>query len=157
MTSHARNAELYVVGVHRDARRGMGYGRLESHLVAYGPEISSATARVCSSDQLTEDHCHGLVLEKKGGLVSWTCHIKNALKKEKIVNSLPPLRRPFWGAPFSAAILRALVTASARLTKPEWTGLTLLISILPELLGFGSAYWVAPRGTPIGGPAGGYG
>ena len=72
------------------------------------------------------------------------------------MNSLPPPRTPTWENPFSAAILRALVTASSRLTEPEWTGLTLLISMLPELLGFGSVYVVAPGGTPAGGPTGGY-
>ena len=76
--------------------------------------------------------------------------------EEKIVNSLPPPRKPFCETPFSAAIPRALVTASAKLTEPEWTGLTLLISMLPELLGFGSTYGAAPGGAPIGGPAGGY-
>ncbi len=73
------------------------------------------------------------------------------------MNSLPPPRTAAWENPFSAAILRALVTASSRLTEPEWTGLTLLISMLPELLGFGSVYVVTPGGTPAGGPTGGYG
>ena len=54
-------------------------------------------------------------------------------------------------------MLRALVTASARLTEPEWTGFTLLKSMLPELLGFGSAYGIAPGGAPAGRPAGRYG
>lgn len=81
-------------------------------------------------------------------------HRKNL--EEEIANSLPPFRRLLCEKPFSAAILRALVTASAKLTEPEWTGLTLLISMLPELLGFGSAYGTAPGGGPAGGPAGGY-
>ena len=53
-------------------------------------------------------------------------------------------------------MVRALVTASAKLTEPEWTGLTLPMSMLPVLLGFGSAYGIAPGGAPDGGPAGGY-
>ena len=53
-------------------------------------------------------------------------------------------------------MLRALVTASAKLTEPEWTGLTLLRSMLPELLGCGRTYGVTPVGAPAGRPAGGY-
>ena len=71
-------------------------------------------------------------------------------KRRKTINSLPPPRKPFWENPFSAAILRALVTASAKLTEPEWTGLTLLRSMLPELLGVGSGYGFAPAGGPAG-------
>ena len=63
--------------------------------------------------------------------------------REKIVNSLP-----FCEYPLSAAILRALVTASARLTEPEWTGLILLRSMVPELLGLGREYGVAPGRGP---------
>ena len=40
-------------------------------------------------------------------------------REEKTVNSLPLPRIPFCEYPLSAAILRALVTASARLTEPE--------------------------------------
>ena len=49
------------------------------------------------------------------------------------------------------------MTASARLTEPEWTGLTLLMSMMPELLGRGSAYGVDPGGALAALPSDGYG
>ena len=63
MTSRVHIAELSVVVVHRDARHGMDYDHLESHLVAYDQEILSAIAMACSSVRMIEDRCHGLVLE----------------------------------------------------------------------------------------------
>lgn len=63
MTSRVRIAELSVVLARRDARHGMDYDHLESHLVAYGPGILSVIVTVCSSVRMTEDRCHGLVLE----------------------------------------------------------------------------------------------
>ena len=65
MIFHVRIAELSVDVVHRGARHGMGYGRLESHLVAYDLEILSAIVRAYSSVRLIEDRCHGLVLKRK--------------------------------------------------------------------------------------------
>ena len=60
--SHVHIEELSVFVVHRDARHGMGYGRLESHRGACGQEILSAIVKVGSIVRLIEDHYHGVVL-----------------------------------------------------------------------------------------------
>lgn len=52
---------------------------------------------------------------------------------------LLPLRLPPYDTPLSAAMPLAFATASAKLTDPEFTGLILLKSILPEPLGCGIA------------------
>ena len=65
MISRVRTADLSVVVVHRDARHGMDYDRLDSHLVAHGSETLSVIARACSSVRLIEDHGHGSALERK--------------------------------------------------------------------------------------------
>ena len=53
------------------------------------------------------------------------------------MNVLPFRPRESYEMPFSAAIPRALATASDKLTDPELTGLMLLKSTLPELVGCG--------------------
>lgn len=52
-------------------------------------------------------------------------------------------------------MLRALATASCTAIEPELTGLMLLRSILPELLGCGMLYGTAATGGPAGGYEGG--
>lgn len=46
---------------------------------------------------------------------------------------------------------RALATASAKLTEPELTGLMLLKSMLPLLLGCGTGYGAVAGGGPAWG------
>ena len=78
--------------------------------------------------------------------------VERAVRSSKKSTSTPqqyvlPLDRPAsYDTPFSAAIPLAFAIASAMLTEPEFTGLMLLRSRLPELLGCGKEKPPSPVG-----------